>query len=666
MKTQKSIRGLIALLTVALVISTVSIPQYSFAQVAQDQTSGQVQIANEAQPAAIPDGSNPFAPPASKSVRYATGTTDPGAEISFNEYQDQSTISRAVGYQLYVEFDCVDNSNYDKYAGFIGLWDDVLGEYVQSYGTPTIVDSIESYYGIFDLSLLAAADDRYAVVAILYDTVTDETQAMEAVYLNVKALNKPTIVSVKPVNPHAVRIDFTVQSNGEMYKIYRATAEAGPYTYVGKQYGDDYNSTEHYDCTGLTTGKTYYFKVKSYCTGGATTLYSSTSTAKSGVPMPVAKTPKVTSASYNSLKISWSAATSANGYYIYRATSATGTYAYIGSTTSTSKTDTGLVTGKTYYYKVKAYHTESSGKRYYSAATTAVSGKPIPALPVTTGSMVSQNSIKVNWTGVTGAHGYVIYNVTNPYTEPMGMQKLATASSTARTYTLTNLRPNEHYDLVVVAYHTENGVNVYSFAYCQSVEFWTMGAPTVSAKMNAFGEPVVEWSRLVSVDKYELWRYDSSKPAEGYVLVLSTYGTTSDIQSYQDETAHPNATYTYRVRAYQTHDAKKIYCSFGYSSPFTPTLAAPTIDTFVAYDGSIDVTWKDVYDATNYIVERSTDGINFEQVGTVGNTYATYEHYYDSNFEAGQVYYYRVLAFYQTTTYSSPYSNIDEITKPVE
>ena len=69
--------------------------------------------------------------------------------------------------------------------------------------------------------------------------------------------------------------------------------------------------------------------------------------------------------------ISWSKVTGASGYQIYMATSKTGTYTLIKSTTLLSYTKTGLTTGKTYYFKVRAY-TTVNGKKVYGAYSTIV------------------------------------------------------------------------------------------------------------------------------------------------------------------------------------------------------------------------------------------------------------------------------------------------------
>ena len=179
--------------------------------------------------------------------------------------------------------------------------------------------------------------------------------------LNVKALSTPTISSAASSGVHSVKVSWNAQGGVTGYRVYKATSATGTYSYVGSTAMNTYN------CTGLTTGKTYYFKVKAYCSGGEVAKYGSASAYKAGKPMP--PTPSVTavSGSYTSAKLSWKAISGATAYQIYRATSATGAYSYLKTTTSTSYTNTSLTTGKTYYYKVRAYHTESNGTKYYSS-----------------------------------------------------------------------------------------------------------------------------------------------------------------------------------------------------------------------------------------------------------------------------------------------------------
>ena len=82
----------------------------------------------------------------------------------------------------------------------------------------------------------------------------------------------------------------------------------------------------------------------------------------------------VSKVSSKSAKISWSKVSGVKGYELYRATSKSGKYSLISSTTGTSYTNKSLSKGKTYYYKVRAYKMVDN-RKVYSSYTKVVSIK---------------------------------------------------------------------------------------------------------------------------------------------------------------------------------------------------------------------------------------------------------------------------------------------------
>lgn len=75
------------------------------------------------------------------------------------------------------------------------------------------------------------------------------------------------------------------------------------------------------------------------------------------------------------VNVSWDAVSGATGYEVYRATSKNGTYKKIDTVIGTSKKSTGLKTGKTYYFKVRAYK-KVNGTKTYGTFSTVVSATP--------------------------------------------------------------------------------------------------------------------------------------------------------------------------------------------------------------------------------------------------------------------------------------------------
>jgi hypothetical protein len=97
------------------------------------------------------------------------------------------------------------------------------------------------------------------------------------------------------------------------------------------------------------------------------------------------------------------------------------------------------------------------------------------------------------------------------------------------------------------------------------------------------------------------------------------------------------------------------------TNAITTTLAAPTnLAASAAIATQVKLTWQDnAVGETGYKIERSTDGVNFTQIGTVG---ADTTIYYDGAVSASTSYTYRVRA--TTGTTDSGYSNNASITTP--
>jgi len=160
------------------------------------------------------------------------------------------------------------------------------------------------------------------------------------------------------------------------YKIYRGSTQIG-------------TTTETlYSNTGCTASSAYTYTVAAYDAAGNTSTPSSsasTTTLAPGTsdysPTSTSATPSApanltaTASSSSKISLSWSPSNDnigVSGYNIYRATSASNTPTIIGTSTTTSYTDTGLTGATTYYYVVRAfdgYPNESLNSMQVSATT---------------------------------------------------------------------------------------------------------------------------------------------------------------------------------------------------------------------------------------------------------------------------------------------------------
>jgi uncharacterized repeat protein (TIGR02543 family) len=218
----------------------------------------------------------------------------------------------------------------------------------------------------------------------------------------------PTGLVAQAASYSSTKLSWTAVAGASGYSVYRATSSTGTYTLLATV------TTNTYTKTSLALGTTYYYKVIAYRLVGTTKVYGGYSGvvgARVVPPTPISLV--ASSPSYNSIKLTWGAVYGANGYSVYRATSATGTYTFLATVTTNTYTNISLAIGTTYYYKVNAYRLSGSTK-IYGSQSAAVTKKVVPAT-ITTFNVVRAGSTSINlsWGAISGANGYELYRATS-------------------------------------------------------------------------------------------------------------------------------------------------------------------------------------------------------------------------------------------------------------
>lgn len=194
-------------------------------------------------------------------------------------------------------------------------------------------------------------------------------------------LSAPKSVKARSAGAHRIRVSWKRVSGATGYWIYRANKSRGTYKKIRKTLEPD--KLFIFD-GGRKFNKTYFYKVVAYGTtkDGKKAVSSASrkvhSRATSAVP--AAKTGNV---DYQTIRLSWRKAKSANGYQIYRALSPKGTYKLVKTIWKgqiTRWVDSGRIPGKTYYYKMRSYRMYKK-KRYYSERTESLPIKVSPKTP---------------------------------------------------------------------------------------------------------------------------------------------------------------------------------------------------------------------------------------------------------------------------------------------
>ena len=173
---------------------------------------------------------------------------------------------------------------------------------------------------------------------------------------------------------NSIKLTWNKAINGANgYAVYRSTSKDGKYTL--RKTITSKNTIEFTD-TGLDTNTTYYYKVRAYRMIADKKKYGSYSEIVCAKPV-LSKTTITVSSKSKKATIKWNKVLGASGYKVYSATSSNGTYSLkktITSINTLSYTNTNLVSGKTYYYKVRAYR-NVNGKVVYGPYSAVKSKK---------------------------------------------------------------------------------------------------------------------------------------------------------------------------------------------------------------------------------------------------------------------------------------------------
>ena len=200
----------------------------------------------------------------------------------------------------------------------------------------------------------------------------------------------PTGLSASAVSQTQINLSWTASAGATSYTILRSTTSGGPYTTVGT------SPTASFSDTSLTCGTTYFYVVQASngtCSSGNSAQASATTTACACTPPPVPTGVSASAASASQINVSWSASAGATSYNILRSTTSGGPYSSVGTSPTTSFSNTGLACNTTYFYVVQASNGScaSANSAQGSATTSACTGN------------VLSNGVPVS--GISGATG---------------------------------------------------------------------------------------------------------------------------------------------------------------------------------------------------------------------------------------------------------------------
>lgn len=171
-------------------------------------------------------------------------------------------------------------------------------------------------------------------------------------------------------------------------------------------------------------------------------------------PLGTIKT-KMSSSKTSSIKVSWNKLNGVSGYRIYRSTKKNSGYKYLKqlSSKTASYTNKKLKSGKTYYYKVRAY-SDVFGDRYYGSYSAPLKSGTRPAKPRVTVKR-SGRRLKIKYKKISGASGYRIYIRTGKKGKYKRVKQYTSGKKVS--YKSKKLKRKKTYYVKVRAYKTING-----------------------------------------------------------------------------------------------------------------------------------------------------------------------------------------------------------------
>ncbi len=259
----------------------------------------------------------------------------------------------------------------------------------------------------------------------------------------------PSEDAVKPETPagltagvRSTQADLAWQTveHASYYTVKRSANLEGPFATIATRI----SSTSYRD-GGLDNGSTYYYVVSATGVGGE----SAVSAPLAVTPFAQLSTPVATVHPVpNGTVLKWEAVDGALSYSVKRAVAPEGPYTVVLETeTATTYTDSGLINGSPYYYKVTAVNESTHSLDSASAGVRPSADDGTPAAPSGLVAEPGDGSIALSWNIVPGALSYAIKRSESP----AGPYTTVAKDLTGTFFTDTSLINGGNYSYLVTA-----------------------------------------------------------------------------------------------------------------------------------------------------------------------------------------------------------------------
>ncbi len=339
---------------------------------------------------------------------------------------------------------------------------------------------------------------------------------------------KAPSISDTVMGSNGMYIYWNAVSGATSYRVYRATSATGTKTQLGVT-----GSTNFCDTTAVS-GKTYYYFVAAY--NNNTKLLSAYSSARRAVATTLTA-PGLTDSAIGDagLYLYWNKIPGATSYRVYRADSASGTKKQLTTTANTSYVDSTAVSGKTYYYYVTAFNSNTNIRSAFSTARKITMTKI--STPSLTDTCIGDAGLYLYWSSVPGATSYRIYRADSQ----TGTKEQILVTANLNGIDTTAVAGKTYY--YFVAAFNKNTMIRSAYSTSRKVTMTKISAPIIKSAAKTSNGVALTWSTSTGATSYRIYRADSSTGAKTLLNVQA--GTT-----FTDTTAVSGKTYYYYVAAF--------------------------------------------------------------------------------------------------------------------
>ena len=248
----------------------------------------------------------------------------------------------------------------------------------------------------------------------------------------------------------------------------------------------------------------------------------------------------------SAVQLSWTTVSDAVRYELWTWTSAGGFQQLDdGALTGTTYSHTGLTSGTTYYYWVRAVNGSAEMSAWSERTSATVAAAPSSVVPTPTSTPTStvsslskpvltaeagESAVQLTWTAVTGAERYVLM----AWTSADGWQQIGGDNLTSTNYSHTGLTVGTTYHYAVRAVNAAGQNSPFSHYLTVAVPAAPASESDLSVPMliaaPAQGRVVLNWSSVPAAARYELWVWDSVnewRQIGGDTLTGTTYTHTN-------------------------------------------------------------------------------------------------------------------------------------------